>query len=209
MTRRLHNRGFTLLEILVVIVIIGIMASVAMLSVGVLGRDSEMKEQAERLGAVLDQVKEDTELKGINVGVRIGRHGYDFFRYDARRQTWLPIDDDDLLAPRELPDGLSLRLWLEGREVVLQDALDSDAATATKTAAKQASRAAPADANDASQDSGDDTRKTDEHPPQIMVLASGDINSFELQFDRDGSDAHWKVASQPDNSIVTEELHET
>ena len=45
--------GFTLLEVLVVVVIIGILTSMAVISVNVLGGDHEMQQEAERLQETL------------------------------------------------------------------------------------------------------------------------------------------------------------
>lgn len=113
--------GFTLLEVLVVIVIIGIIASMAVVSVNVLGGDNEMEEEARRLMAVLGQVREDAMLEGRDVGLRVDARSYDFARYDARLERWELVGDDPLLRERRLPDGLELELWLEGRSVRLTD----------------------------------------------------------------------------------------
>ncbi len=198
------SRGFTLLEIMVVIVIIGVMASLAMISIGVLGRDREMQDQAERVWAVVQQAKEECELQGFDVGLRVGANSYDFLRFDARQQLWLPIIDDDLMDARELPAGLRLRLWLEGREVVLLERPDAHA---------QVDGAAKGEEKDAGQKNPDkkdpDTKdKKKELPPQIMILASGDVNSFDLQFEREGTDSRWHVFSRPDSSVVAEQVLE-
>lgn len=113
-------RGFTLIEILVVIVIIGVMAAVATVAIGVLGRDREVEEQAERLGAMMTQAREEAELQGRDVGLFLEEAGYRFMLFDPRRAGWVNVEDDALLAARELPAGLRLRLWVESREVVLK-----------------------------------------------------------------------------------------
>ena len=50
--------------------------------------------------------------------------------------------------------------------------------------------------------------KKKELPPQIMILASGDVNSFDLQFEREGTDSRWHVFSRPDSSVVAEQVLE-
>ncbi|HSQ69880.1 MAG TPA: type II secretion system minor pseudopilin GspH [Steroidobacteraceae bacterium] len=112
--------GFTLLELLVVIVIIGIITSLAVVSVRVLGGDHQLDEEARRLRAVLSQAREDAMLEGRDVGVRLDEAGYDFVRYDGRRNVWDLVIDDPLLRERRLPDGLRFALRLEDRELRLK-----------------------------------------------------------------------------------------
>lgn len=176
--------GFTLLEILIVLVIIGVIISIATIATGVLGRDRDMQDQAERLNAILTQAKEECELQGFDVGVRVTDDGYDFLRFDSRKQLWNLISDDDFFAARRLPPGLKFRLWLEGREIILQ----------SRTAGSK------------NEDSAEDVKQ---EPPQIMVLSSGDVNSFKLLFERDGTDTRWQVFSKPDSTLVVEQADET
>jgi general secretion pathway protein H len=111
--------GFTLLEVLVVVVIIGIIASMAVVSTRVLGGDHEMDQEARRLSAVLGQAREEAMLQGRDVGLRVDARGYDFLVYDNRNERWRLADDDLLLRERLLPDGLEARLWIESRELKL------------------------------------------------------------------------------------------
>jgi general secretion pathway protein H len=111
--------GFTLLEVLVVVVIIGIISSMAVVSIHVLGGDHEMDQEARRLVAVLTQAREDAMLEGRDVGLRIDARGYDFMHYDGRFERWEMVTDDPLLRERTLPVGLEASLWLEARSVRL------------------------------------------------------------------------------------------
>jgi len=112
--------GFTLLEVLVVLVIIGIITAMAVVSTGVLGADHQMDEEAQRLQAVLAQAREESMLDGRDVGLRVDRQGYDFLRYNGRVAAWEPVVDDTLLRERELPEGLNASLRLEAREIELE-----------------------------------------------------------------------------------------
>ena len=188
-----YPAGFTLLELLVVIVIIGIITSVASVSVNVLGRDNQVEEQAKRLNAVISQVREESEMQARDIGLFIERDGYLFMRFDSRRQSWVEIDNDQLLARRELPGGLENRLWLEGREVILKThdeltALNKHAATTSNLSAKDAA-----------------TRQAkDSRVPQIAILSSGDLSPFELRMEREGTMFSWHLLGKPDNSLTVE-----
>ncbi len=102
--------GFTLLEVLVVVIIIGIITSMAVVSTRVLGGDHEMDREARRLQAVLGQAREDAMLEGRDVGLRIDALGYDFLRYDGRNERWETVTEDPLLRERLFPDGMSAGL---------------------------------------------------------------------------------------------------
>ena len=168
--------GFTLMEILVVIVVIGVMVSIATLSVNVLGRDREAEDQVRRLWAVLRQAQEESELQGLDTGMFASTEGYEFLHFNPRENRWLPIEDDSFFAPRKLPDGLELRLWLESREIVLRPSAPN-------------------------REDKDEDKKW---PPQIMVLSSGDIMPFELRMERDGAEALWRVSAAPDGDLRIE-----
>jgi general secretion pathway protein H len=112
--------GFTLLEVLVVVVIIGIITTMAVISVSVLGGDHEMQQEATRLQAILTQAREDAMLQSRDIGLRIDETGFEFLEYDGRNELWHVIPDDPLLRARALPEGLRLALRLEEREVKLK-----------------------------------------------------------------------------------------
>lgn len=119
----LHS-GFTLIEILVVVVIIAIVASVAVISVNALGRDTEISDETRRLVGLIGMVREQAEMEGRDYGLRLEEERYDFMLFDVRRNDWLPIAEDRLLRPRELPAGLRFMLRIEGRDLVLRPPAD-------------------------------------------------------------------------------------
>ena len=112
--------GFTLLEVLVVVVIIGIITSMAVISVNVLGGDHEMQQEAERLQAILIQSREDALLQSRDLGLRLDETSFEFLEYDGRTERWRPVLGDALLRQRGLPPGLRVRLRVEDRDVQLK-----------------------------------------------------------------------------------------
>jgi general secretion pathway protein H len=173
---RRRSAGFTLMELLVVIIVIGVIVAAATLSIGVLGRDREVEDQTRRLWAVLRQASEEAELQGLDTGVFVSAQGYEFLYFIPRLGHWVPVENDKLFAPRQLPEGLRYRMWLESREVVLKpdpvDRQEKDAETKWQ--------------------------------PQIMVLSSGEVMPFELRIERDNAEALWRVVAQPDNDLRIE-----
>ena len=113
-------RGFTLLELLVVILIIGIIVSFASLSIGQHASQT-LRDEAERIHSLLRLAGEEAVLQSRELALQFNPHGYLFVTLDGA--DWVPVEDDRLFRERELPDDLSLHLSLEG---VVADLYDSE-----------------------------------------------------------------------------------
>ncbi|RYZ63548.1 MAG: type II secretion system protein GspH, partial [Proteobacteria bacterium] len=111
--------GFTLVEILVVVVIIGVLAIGAVLAVGVAGGDRDVTEERDRLGALINYAREKAELESREFGLRFFDGGYEFVVFDDREQLWVRLPDERELRARTLPGSVRTTLVVEGRPVVL------------------------------------------------------------------------------------------
>lgn len=106
-----RSRGFTLLELLAVLVIIGVIVSFAGLSVGQ-HASRTLQEEAERLNSLLRLASEEAVLQGQEFALQFSLKDYRFMTFDG--EQWQPIEDDNMFRARELPPGLEVELELEG-----------------------------------------------------------------------------------------------
>ncbi|MEO6078801.1 MAG: type II secretion system minor pseudopilin GspH [Steroidobacteraceae bacterium] len=124
---RRRHAGFTLIEILVVVLIIGIMVVGAVLSVRVAGDDRELEKERDRIIALTDYLRDQAALQNREYGMRCYVGGYEFLVFDARTGLWQSLEGDSITRPRKLPDGIDMTVYVEGREVVLPQAkVESD-----------------------------------------------------------------------------------
>ena len=120
MRARIRADGFSLIELLVVVVIIGLFAGIAVLSLNVVGDDRELERETFRLRSLLDTLMDEAVLETRNYGVLFTRSGYRFLVYDYQTLTWLDPAGDELLREHQLVEPLALTLTLEDREVPLE-----------------------------------------------------------------------------------------
>jgi type II secretion system protein H len=205
--KAVRSGGFTLVEILVVIVIIGVITAGAVLSMSFTGPERELRTEGDRLADLMNYAQEQGELQTRELGLYCTDHSYKFLAFDARRQLWVPIDDDDALKPRTLPDAIRLQLQIEGREVVLMSVADEQKKASTPSNTQSSTQAATPASSQASapssaassaaiaavssaQSSAPTGALTPaDVQPHVMIFSNGDLTSFRVTLGRDGNDA--------------------
>lgn len=179
-----HSSGFTLLELLVVVVIIGILATMFTLSVGLVTDNHDASTEAQRLRALLQEASEDAVLDGREYGLRFHPEGYEFLAQDPDTGTWAPVRDDPILRSRALREDLRLSLEIDGREVTLKTPQSIESKSADP---EQAQATGP--------------------EPQVYVFSSGDIDPpFVIRIRRrsDNSQAVLSVAGDGNMELADE-----
>lgn len=114
--------GFTLLEMLVVLVIMGIIAGVATLTIS--SGENKAETEANRFAALLRLAQEQAILTTTELAVQFEPDGYFFVR--LAKGKWERVEDDELLRRRVLPEEIELELVLEGEKAEIAFSAEDD-----------------------------------------------------------------------------------
>lgn len=121
-----REAGFTLIEIMVVVFIMGILMSMVALSMGNRSAEDRLDTEARRLQRVLELAMEEAELKGIDLGLRLTAGEVQLLALDQDKK-WIPYAEDGPLRSREISPPFSMQLFVEGRAVApAADTSDDD-----------------------------------------------------------------------------------
>jgi general secretion pathway protein H len=116
----MRSKGFTLVEILVVVVIMAIVISLAVLSIGITGRDTQLDEESRRIEGLVGLLHERALLEGRDFGLRIEPDAYEFLVYVPAHDRWERMNQDKEFRHRTLPKGVTFQLQLDSQTVVLK-----------------------------------------------------------------------------------------
>ena len=116
--------GFTLIEILVVVVIIGVLLGITLLSPITGSVHHQVQKEANHLLALFAQVRDKALIENRVFGFSIDEQKtYRWWQLPAESQQWLAIEQPPFQS-RRLPDGLDLTLEsLEEGKLSGQDSL--------------------------------------------------------------------------------------
>lgn len=105
-TLHLASAGFTLVEMMVVLLIVGIAAGLVFANLeGDPRRDAQ--REAKRLAGALEHAAALAQWRSETLGVSAEGGGYRFWRR-GENDRWTPFADDEVLAAHPLPAGLSI-----------------------------------------------------------------------------------------------------
>ncbi|MDR3415837.1 MAG: type II secretion system minor pseudopilin GspH [Nevskia sp.] len=150
--------GFTLIELLIVIVIVGILATFISLSIGNRPLDDRLQAESERIEQLLKLAEEESQVKGMALGLRFTSTGYQFLALNDKAQ-WTDYGQvSGILRTRALMQPFYSELHIEGRMVPPAQ----DQATADPRNGKQPVQ------------------------PQILLLPGGETTAFELDLKAPG-----------------------
>lgn len=153
----LWQRGFSLLELLVTLLVVVIITSVISLNVALDGSDLELESNLQTIANVSGYALDEAQMRGVDYGLLLeveqGRDGprYRYSWREHRPEGWRPPEQDaDLFAGSLFPAGVELALELD--EMPLVELAQG----------------------------GDPGREIQDQAPQVFFYASGEVTSGNL-----------------------------
>lgn len=166
-----HSDGFTLLEVMLVLVIIGLAASAIVFGFGGHDRVEQVNKQSQRFAVVFNMASDFAVLNQQTLGLRIEseKNSYHFLRLDDEQQ-WQLLEGEPAFTAHQLPEDFALELNLDDLPWQTEDRLFDDELFDEKLSV-----------SDDGVEIGDEEQQRPE-PPQVFILSSGDITPFSVLF---------------------------
>ncbi|SQH74360.1 General secretion pathway protein H [Shewanella benthica] len=160
--KQLRQQGFTLMEVLLVVLLMGLAASAVTMTMGGADGKKELERTALQFMTATEMVLDETVFSGHFIGIVIEKTSYKYVFYDEGK--WKSLDGDRILAERQMKDGVEISLVLDGLPLVQedeeQDSWFDEPFIDEKTEAEK--------------------KKFPE--PQILLFPSGEMSAFEMTF---------------------------
>lgn len=165
-SKNIHQQGFTLIEVLLVIVVIGLMVAAIQINFATNKPESQLEQEAHRFAGVFNLAAEYGLLNNLELGLFIDKNTYQFVGYDGLRWTALP--NNEILVPHELPENIIIKLIFDDLPLEQSPLVSAELFT-------------PDDEHLAEMKEG---LSDDQKPiiPQVYILSGGDISPFRVEF---------------------------
>ena len=176
-----QRAGFTLIEIMLVILIIGLLVGSVELVIGDRSADDSLQQEGERLAATINLAADAALLEMTELGLSVNQDSYGYYRFDAQ-SGWLAVSQQRALQNYRLPPGMMLEVELEG--FVWPQLADREERDALFSASEDEDDSS--ERNEASATNADQERENNRRVPQILFLGGGEITPFVLTLQLDG-----------------------
>jgi len=164
--------GFTLIEIMVVLFVIGI--SVAVVTLNFSGTDPKeaLQKKVQRFQIVFDMVSDYAVMNQMQLGLRIEpEQGSYYFMFLNDEDKWRPITTDELFSEYQLEEDYYLELELDNLPWIDEDSLfNSDGLFDEGLSVSE----------DETEIGEEEEQEPD--PPQVFIFSSGEFTPFSLIF---------------------------
>ena len=159
------NSGFTLIEVMVVVVLIGLMASLVQFNFSGSKPEDKLQHESVRFAAIFEVAAEYGMLNNIELGLIVRKDSYQFLGYDGSQ--WAEIPELDWDTTITLPEEIVLSIELD--DLPIEEPLLYNRDTFTEK-----------DEEDFTLLSREDQEK--KIIPQVYILSGGDLTPFSVTF---------------------------
>lgn len=161
--RKLNHiqRGFTLIEVLLVVLLMGLASTIVLMTLDDSGQKKKVKRTAQKMAALSNIALDKAVLSGRDFGIVFGRDKYHFV--ELVEQRWQPVEDD-VLKEQEL-DNIWLQAEVDGFQWLPEQSDFSSSAIFSE-------REIDTEADE----------KEKPHVPQLLILSSGELTPFRMTF---------------------------
>ncbi|BAJ04168.1 type II secretion system minor pseudopilin GspH [Shewanella violacea] len=160
--KQLHQKGFTLMEVLLVVLLMGLAASAVTMTMSGADPQKKLERTALQFMTATEMVLDETVLSGHFIGIVIEKTSYKYVFYDEGK--WKSLDRDRILTERQMDEGVEISLVLDGLPLVQEDE-EQDSWF---------------DEDFIEEESEEEKKKYPE--PQILLFPSGEMSAFEISF---------------------------
>jgi general secretion pathway protein H len=157
-----RQQGFTLIEVMLVIVLIGVMVSAVQFTFSGNKAEQLLEQNSARFAGVFDVAAEYGLLNNIELGLFVEKNTYQFLGYDG--VSWSPIASNPMFEVFTLPEGIEITLQLD--DLPIEEPLLFDSSLLIN------------------EDQDDNFTEAEKKKiiPQVYMLSGGDITPFSLTF---------------------------
>jgi general secretion pathway protein H len=173
------QHGFTLIEVMLVIVIAGLMVSMIQFSFSGDKAEEALDQSSRRFAGVFDIAAEYGMLNNVELGLMISKNSYQFLGYDG--VTWTDVSENEIFSEYQLPEGVELVLQLDDLPIEEPQLFDSKMFSESQEENENSEDSGNAKEQESDTDS-DKKEKKKKLIPQVYMLSGGDITPFSLRF---------------------------
>ncbi|MDB6062866.1 MAG: type secretion system protein GspH [Verrucomicrobiaceae bacterium] len=154
---RINSRGFTLIEVMVVLVIVAVLAG--LLVIGFTDSPQQrLRKEARDLATLINAAADEAVMRSMELGLVVDGSGYQFVVFDLEKKQWQAAPER-AFARHKFTDGYAIDFAIDGTQV------DDQTRQRIQAFAER---------------SGDAAMR-----PSLLILSSGEVTPFRLTLSAD------------------------
>lgn len=118
-----NSRGFTLIEILVVLILVGLLAAMAVFTMGGNSQQRELQNEVRELYLLMQTASDQAVLNNLELGLLLEENGYRFVAFQNDTGDW-KASGERIFRAREFPEWLIATRFIESDAPRLASAED-------------------------------------------------------------------------------------